>query len=179
MDARVQELVQGGHPERSASMIAEAERTAQAALRSAQATLRLAEQAVFDAIQALTAAREWWVGEGSLGACRNDPCASPAVRLRSLRATLHLLQAGSPDHRQEDDRERAGPLAVVHRCVRPPDPAGLPAQAAHGGGDADRMGDYVKAWAVARADPALQRLCGMVVRFYVQQGLLCAAAQQC
>jgi hypothetical protein len=167
MDARIQQLVEQGHPERSARMIADAE-------RSAQAALRLAERTVLDATMVLISAGEWC--DDSPGGLRHlQECQE---RCHDLSLSLAIAQADQRDHRQARDRAGARETEVVHQGLGDPDSNRLPAHTAPGSAYANRLGhdvDFTSDWAVARSVPAMRPLCDSIVMFYIRLGLLAAS----
>jgi hypothetical protein len=137
MQARVNQLVQTGHPAASAQRIAELEETL-------KATTQVAEQAVFGAIGVLTDARIWYVYPGARR-LENVLC-----ELRGL-ATAFQLDC---DHLVMDTQERrsdlaegsyqdgAGKAATVHSCCGYQDPCSIQQPGSNGCAHPDQLGQH-------------------------------------
>lgn len=182
MEARIQELVQDGHPERSARMIADAEQAAKRSADAEQAALRLAERTVLEATVLLSKANEWWA-HNLRGEHTATLCAAAMTAMRSCRPlsaggksiAASLLQVGRPDGGQGCHQERADAHEVVHGSGGLWGPSRLLERDALGSADTDRLGDIVSSdWAFACTQPAMRRLCAGVVQFYACLGMLLA-----
>ena len=180
MQARVDELIAEGHLPVSAQMIAQKEvenrqaevekREALAEKRKAEAekreALALAEQAVYHAIKVLENT-DWSVSEQhasllsileGLHAAKQRLCALPSQDSAwNQRCNGHSCGAGAFEMVHTSSGQKHSSVAVC--------------RAAPGSGDAHQLDSH--AWATLRADPDAKRLCELIVRLYVLQGLKC------
>jgi hypothetical protein len=198
MQARVDELIAEGHLPVSAQLMAQMEaekrqaevekRQAETEKRKAEENLRkaeedkrkaeeekrqalaLAEQAVYHAIKMLENT-DWSVSEqhasllsilDGLHAAKQRLCALPS-------------QDSAWNQRCNGHSCGAGAFEMVHTSSGQKHSSILYNTATHGSGDAHSLDPfkYDPGWATLRADPDAKRLCELIVRLYVLQGLKC------